>query len=82
MVGDPVNIHVEMWLIVLKLPLVPDIYVCIARALSRLRLSWLWLFTYMNMIIFFWLEGPFKYTYIYNNILSIVGRSTYDRYIM
>ena len=66
-VGDPLNIHVEMWLFLLKLSLVPHIYMQIARALMRLCLSWLWLFAYMNVLTtFFWLKGPFQYTYIYD----------------
>ena len=66
MVGDPINIHAEMWLITLKLSLIPGIYVQTAKARLRSNtdLSGLWLFAYMNMIItFFWLEGPLKYTY-------------------
>ena len=72
MVVDPTNIHVEMRLIVSKLSLVPDVYVRIARALAKLRLSWLCLFAYVNvLIIFFWLEDKYIYIYIYDIYIYI-----------
>ena len=64
MVGDPINIHVEMWLIVLKLSLFPDIYVRIARALARLRLSWLCLFRLYECVNNLFLVGSHIYMII------------------